>query len=59
MKKINLCELGKRAKAGDEKAMLEIIKFKKITIKKFSCNDEDCYQTIVLKLINGIKKYKF
>lgn len=59
MIEINLYELGKRAKAGDDKAMLEIIKLKKPMIKEFSYNDEDRYQTIILKLISGIKNYKF
>lgn len=59
MEVINISELGKRAKNGDDKAMLEIINFKKWMIKKYSYSDEDCYQTIILKLIKGIKGYKF
>lgn len=59
MKNIKIYELGKRAKAGDDQAMLEIIKLKKAMIKKYSYGDEDCYQTIILKLINGIKNYNF
>lgn len=59
MKNINLYELGKKAQLGDDNAMLEIIKLKKPIIKKYSFGDEDCYQTIILKLINGIKNYKF
>lgn len=59
MKEIEIYKLGKRAKDGDEKAMLEIIEFKSRLIKEVSCGDEDCYQTIILKLIKGIKNYKF
>lgn len=59
MEKINLYELGKIAQSGDEDAMLNIIKFKRGTIRKYSKGDEDCYQTIILKLIKGIKNYKF
>ena len=40
-------------------AMLEIIDRKKSLIKKYSYKDEDTYQFIVLKLIEGIKNYKF
>ena len=59
MEEIKICDLGIRAQNGDDKAMLEIIKFKKGMIKKYSYSDEDCYQTIILKLIKGIKNYKF
>ena len=59
MEQINLYELGIRAKNGDEDAMLDIIKFKRGTIRKYSNGDEDCYQTIILKLIKGIKNYNF
>ena len=59
MKEIEIYKLGKRAKDGDEKAMLEIIELKSRLIKEVSCGDEDCYQTIILKLIKGIKNYKF
>ncbi len=54
-----LYELGKLAQAGDEMAMLEIIKAKKKMITKYSFGDEDTYQYIVLKIIEGIKNYKF
>ena len=40
-------------------AMLEIIERKKKMLKKFSFGDEDRYQFLILKLIEGIKKYKF
>lgn len=59
MEEIKIYDLGIRAKNGDDEAMLEIIKFKKSMIKKHSYGDEDCYQTIILKLIKGIKNYKF
>jgi len=39
--------------------MLKIIEIKKSLIKKMSFEDEDAYQYIILKLIEGIKKYKF
>ena len=59
MKNKSLYELGKLAKAGDDMAMLEIIERKKYLIKKYSFKDEDRYQYIILKLIEGIKKYEF
>ena len=59
MKNLSLCELGKLAQTGDEMAMLEIIKAKKKMIIKYSFGDEDTYQYIVLKIIEGIKNYKF
>lgn len=59
MKNLSLYELGKIAQKGDEFALLEIIERKKKIIKKYSYNDEDLYQFIILKLIEGIKKYNF
>ena len=59
MKDKSLYELGKLAQAGDEIAILEIIKRKKNIIKKYSFGDEDRYQFIILKLLEGIKNYKF
>lgn len=59
MKNKSLYELGKLAQKGNEMAMLEIIERKKKIIKKYSFNDEDRYQYIILKLLEGIKKYKF
>ncbi len=55
----SLYELGVLAKNGDDMAMLEIIERKKKMLKKFSFGDEDRYQFLILKLIEGIKKYKF
>lgn len=55
----SLYELGKSAKNGNEMAMLEIIEQKKNIIRKYSFGDEDRYQYIILKLIEGIKNYKF
>ncbi len=55
----SLYELGKSAKNGNEIAMLEIIEQKKNIIRKYSFGDEDRYQYIILKLIEGIKNYKF
>ena len=55
----NLYELGILAKNGSEMAMLEIIEQKKNIIKKYSFGDEDRYQYIILKVIEGIKNYKF
>ncbi|MCI8345852.1 MAG: hypothetical protein HFJ42_07930 [Clostridia bacterium] len=55
----NLYELGKLAQKGNEIAMLEIIEQKKKIIKKYSYGSEDRYQFIILKLIEGIKNYKF
>ncbi len=59
MKDKDLYELGKLAQNGDEMAMLEIIERKKKMIKRYSYGDEDRYQFIVLKLIEGIKNFKF
>ena len=59
MKNKSLYELGKLAQNGNEMAILEIIERKKNIIKKYSYNDEDRYQYIILKLLEGIKKYKF
>ena len=59
MKNKSLYELGVLAQNGNEMAMLEIIERKKKMIKKYSFGDEDRYQFMILKLIEGIKKYKF
>lgn len=55
----SLYELGALAQSGDDMAMMEIISRKKNMIKKYSYGDEDTYQYIVLKLIEGIKNYNF
>lgn len=54
-----LYELGKLAQKGNDMALIEIIERKKKMIKKYSFGDEDRYQFIILKLIEGIKNYKF
>lgn len=59
MKNKSLYELGVLAKNGNEMAMLEIINRKKKLIKKYCFGDEDRYQFIILKIIEGIKNYKF
>lgn len=59
MSNFSLYDLGIMAQKGDTIAMMEIIERKKSLIKKFSYGDEDTYQYIILKLIEGIKKYKF
>lgn len=59
MENKTLLELGKLAQNGNELAMLEIINRKKRLIKKFSFGSEDRYQYLILKLIEGIKNYKF
>lgn len=59
MKNRSLYELGLLAQKGNEMAMLEIIDRKKKMLKKYSFGDEDRYQFIILKLIEGIKNYKF
>ena len=59
MKNKSLYELGKLSQKGDEMAMLEIIDRKKNMLKKYSFRDEDRYQYLILKLIEGIKNYKF
>lgn len=59
MQKFSLYNLGIMAQNGDTIAMMEIIERKKYLIKKFSYGDEDTYQYIILKLIEGIKKYNF
>lgn len=59
MKNKSLYELGKMAQQGNEMAMLEIIERKKKLLKKYSFGDEDRYQFIILKMLEGIKNYKF
>ena len=59
MNNLSLYELGILAKNGNEMAMLEIIERKKKVLKKCSFGDEDRYQFMILKLIEGIKNYKF
>lgn len=59
MDNIELFKLGIKAKNGDEMAMLQIIKAKRNLIRKYSHNNEDQYQYIVLKLIEAIKRYRF
>ena len=59
MKNKTIYELGILAQKGDEMAMLEIIERKKKMLKKYSFGDEYRYQYIILKLIEGIKNYKF
>lgn len=59
MKNKTIYELGLLAQNGNEMAMLEIIERKKKMLKKYSFGDEDKYQYLILKLIEGIKNYKF
>ncbi len=51
MKYTNIYELGKKAKLGDEKAMLKIIELKKACIIKRCKGNEDCYQAVIEKTI--------
>ena len=59
MRNKSLYELGRLAQNGDDMAILEIIDRKKKMLKRYSFGDEDRYQFIILKLIEGIKNYKF
>ena len=59
MRNKSIYELGILAQKGDEMAILEIIDRKKPLLKKYSFRDEDRYQYLILKLIEGIKNYKF
>lgn len=59
MKNKSIYELGILAQKGNEMAILEIIERKKHLLKKYSYGDEDTYQFMILKLIEGIKNYKF
>ena len=59
MENKSLYELGKLAQNGNEMAMMEIIERKKKMLKRYSYGDEDRYQFLILKLIEGIKNYKF
>jgi len=59
MKNKSLYELGKLAQNGNEMAMLEIIERKKFMLMKYSFGDEDRYQYLILKMLEGIKHYKF
>ena len=54
-----LYELGVLAQNGNNLALLEIIERKKNVIKRNSFGDEDLYQFIVLRIIEGIKNYNF
>lgn len=55
----SLYELGILAKNGNQYALLEIINRKEKILKKYSFDDKDRYQYIILKLIEGIKNYNF
>ena len=59
MKNKSLYELGKLAQNGNEMALMEIIERKNKMLKRYSYGDEDRYQFLILKLIEGIKNYKF
>lgn len=59
MSEKSIYELGILAQNGDEMAMIEILNRKKGLIKKYSYGDEDRYQYIILKVIEGIKNYDF
>ena len=59
MENKTLSELGKLAQSGNELALIEIIERKKKMLKRYSFGDEDRYQLLVLRLIQGIKRYKF
>jgi len=59
MENKSLYELGILAQKGNDMAMMEIINRKKNMIKRYSYGDEDTYQYIILKLLEGIKRYKF
>lgn len=59
MRNKSLYELGRLAQKGDDMGILEIIDRKKKMLKRYSFGDEDRYQFIILKLIEGIKNYKF
>ena len=54
-----LYELGVLAQKGNNLALLEIIERKKNVIKRNSFGDEDLYQFIVIRIIEGIKNYNF
>lgn len=47
-------KLGILAKSGSEMAMLEIIKRKTGLLKKYSFGDEDRYQYLIMKIIEGV-----
>lgn len=59
MEKERLYMLGKKAQEGDEVSLIKIIDRKRKMIEKYSYGDEDRYQFIIEKLIQGIKNYKF
>ncbi len=59
MEKESLYMLGKKAQEGDEVSLIKIIDRKRKMIEKYSYGDEDRYQFIIEKLIQGIKNYKF
>ena len=59
MKDKSLSQLGKLAQAGDNFALMEILKRKSYMLNKYSYNNEDLYQHLNLKVIEGIKNFKF
>ena len=59
MENKSLYELGILAQNGDEFAMLELINRKRHMIRKYSYGDEDQYNYIILKIIEGVKRFKF
>ena len=59
MKNKSLYELGILAQKGNEMAIMEIIERKKKMLNRYSFGDEDRYQYLILKILEGIKKYKF
>ena len=59
MQKESLYDLGKKAQAGDEIALIKIINRKRKMIERLSFEDEDRYQYIIERLIVAIKNYKF
>ena len=59
MEKESLYQVGAKAQAGDQIALMKIINIKKNLIKKYSFGNEDYYQEIIEKLIKGINNFKF
>ena len=59
MESKSIYELGILAQKGNDEAMLEIIKRKTPMLKKWSFKNEDLYQFLILKIIEGIKNYNF
>lgn len=52
-------ELGIKAQRGNQISLVRLIECKRSMIKKYSNNNDDCYQHIIERLLKAIQKYNF